>query len=55
MSWDEVVRRAEECRDRVRAAFSSSSDPGDVAVRWFREDTFEHYDEHTAEIRAFVA
>ena len=55
MSWDEVVRRAEECRDRVRAAFSSSPDPGDVAVRWFQEDTFDHYDEHTAEIHAFVA
>ena len=55
MSWDEVVGRAEECRDRVRAAFSSSPDPGDVAVRWFNEDTFDHYDEHAAEIRAFVA
>ncbi len=55
MSWDEVVRRTEQSHDRVRAAFSSSPDPGDVAVRWFSEDTFDHYDEHAAEIRAFVA
>jgi uncharacterized protein (TIGR03083 family) len=55
MSWDEVVRRTEQGRDRVRAAFSSSPDPGDTAVGWFRDDTFDHYDEHTAEIRAFVA
>lgn len=55
MSWDEVVRRAEQGRDRARAAFSSSPDPGDAAVGWFKEDTFDHYDEHEAEIRAFVA
>ncbi len=55
MSWDEVVRRAEHGRDRVRTAFSSSPDPGDTAVEWFRDDTFDHYDEHTAEIRSFVA
>ena len=55
MRWDEVVRYAERSHDRVRAAFSSSPDPGDVATRWFREDTFDHYDEHAAEIRAFVA
>lgn len=55
MSWDEVVGRAEQQHDRVRAAFSSSPDPGDTAVGWFRDDTFDHYDEHTAEIRAFVA
>jgi|SRR5215210_2487261 len=55
MSWDEVVRRAEQGRDRVRAAFSSSTDPGEAATGWFRDDTFDHYDEHTAEISAFVA
>ena len=55
MSWDDVVRYAEQSHDRVRAAFSSSPDPGDVAIRWFTEDTFDHYDEHAAEIRAFVA
>ena len=55
MTWDEVVRRLEQGHDRVRAAFSSSPDPGETAVEWFRDDTFDHYDEHTAEIRAFVA
>lgn len=55
MSWDEVVGRAEQGHARVRAAFSSSPNPGDTAVEWFRDDTFDHYDEHTAEISAFVA
>ena len=55
MSWDEVVAGAEQAHDRVRAAFSTSPDPGETAVGWFRDDTFDHYDEHTAEIRAFVA
>ena len=54
MSWDEVVGGAEQAHDRVRAAFSTSPDSGDTAVGWFRDDTFDHYDEHTAEIRAFV-
>ena len=54
MSWDDVVAGAEQAHDRVRAAFSNSPDPGGTAVAWFRDDTFDHYDEHTAEIRAFV-
>ena len=54
MSWDEVVGYAQQSHERVRAAFSSSSDPGEAAVRWFTEDTFDHYDEHAAEIRAFL-
>lgn len=55
MSWDEVVGRAEQAHDRVRAAFSTSADPGEIAVEWFRDDTFDHYDEHANEIRAFVS
>ena len=54
MSWDEVVEGAEQAHDRVRTAFSTSPDPGDTAIGWFRDDTFEHYDEHTGEIRAFI-
>ena len=54
MSWDEVVGGAEQAHDRVRTAFSTSPDPADIAVGWFRDDTFDHYDEHRAEIGAFV-
>ena len=54
MSWNEVVGHAEQAHDRVRAAFSTSTDPGDIAVEWFRDDTFDHYDEHANEIRTFV-
>jgi hypothetical protein len=55
MSWGEVVRRGEQAHKHVRAAFSKSTDPGDIAVEWFRDDTFDHYDEHATEIRAFVS
>ena len=54
MSWDEVVGGAERAHDRVRAAFSTSPDPGDAAIVWFRDDTFDHYDEHRVEIEAFL-
>ena len=54
MSWDEAIGRAEQGHDRVRAAFSSSPDPGDTAIGWFQDDTFDHYDEHATEIRAFI-
>jgi hypothetical protein len=53
MSWDEVVARAEQGHDRARAALSAIEDPPDEAVQWFTDDTFGHYDEHAAEIRAF--
>ena len=42
MSWEEVVEGAEQAHDRVWAAFSTSPDPGDTAVEWFRDDTFDH-------------
>jgi hypothetical protein len=53
MSWDEVIRKAEESRERVRAALSAFDDPPELALRWFRDDTFDHYQEHAAQIRAF--
>ncbi len=53
MSWDEVIGRAEQSRERVRAALSSLDDPPTLAVEWFTDDTFGHYEEHGAEIRAF--
>jgi hypothetical protein len=54
MSWDDVVGRAEQAHNRVRAAFSTSPHPGETATEWFRDDTLDHYDEHAAEIGAFV-
>jgi hypothetical protein len=55
MSWDEVVVGSERNRERVRDALRSLPSLTDEAIDEFRGETFEHYEEHTAEIRAFAA
>jgi hypothetical protein len=55
-SWDAALARAEAGRERARAALAEFDDAiPDLAARWFREDTFEHYDEHAEQIRVFNA
>ena len=55
-SWDAALARAEAGRERARAALSGFGDAiPDLAAQWFREDTFEHYDEHAEQIRVFNA
>jgi hypothetical protein len=53
MGWDEAIRRAEGNRSRVRAAMAAFDEPPELAVQWFTDDTFDHYEEHAAEIRVF--
>ena len=53
LSWDEVVARAEQGRQRARTALSAFDDIPERATTWFVEDTTEHYEEHQAQIRAF--
>jgi hypothetical protein len=55
MSWDEVVSRSEASRERIRTVFAALSDVPPAAESEFVEETFEHYDEHTAEIERFAA
>jgi DinB superfamily len=53
-SWDAALARTEAGRGRARAALSRFDDAiPDLAAQWFREDTFEHYDEHAEQIRVF--
>ena len=55
-SWDRAIARAEAGRERARAALSSfDGDVPELAAQWFREDTFEHYDEHAEQVRVFDA
>lgn len=54
MTWDEVVSGAAEMRQRARAAFEAIAEPTEEAVEDFSGETFEHYEEHTAEIAAFA-
>jgi hypothetical protein len=55
LSWDEVVARAEQGRERARTALSAFDDIPERATTWFVEDTTEHFMEHEAQIRAFHA
>lgn len=53
-SWDEVIASADDARRHVRDAFERAPE-GDKPSQWFGEETFEHYDEHAQQIRAFLA
>ena len=55
MAWDEILTRADQDRERVRAAFSAFADPPPKALELFADETYDHYEEHEAEIRAFNA
>jgi len=54
VTWDEVIAQAERNRERVRAALSAFEDLPEEAVTLFTDETFEHYEEHAAQIRASV-
>ena len=53
MSFDDVLRGAEEARSHARGVWASLPQVSDEAARFFADETWEHYDEHGAEIRAF--
>jgi hypothetical protein len=53
MSFEEVLRGAEEARARARSVWSALPEVSGEAERFFAEETSEHYDEHRAEIQAF--
>jgi hypothetical protein len=55
MSWDDIVSRSEAARQRIRGALASLSEISSAAESEFVEETFEHYDEHAAEIERFAA
>jgi hypothetical protein len=55
MSWDEVMEAATRARERARSALAASSEINQAVAELFAGETFDHYDEHAAEIRAFIA
>ncbi len=55
MTWDEVVTGAEEGRMHARSALQAMSQVTDKAAEEFSDETFDHYEEHRAEIAAFGA
>ncbi|MFL5737058.1 MAG: maleylpyruvate isomerase N-terminal domain-containing protein [Actinomycetota bacterium] len=53
MSFEDVLRDAEDARARARSIWSTLPTVTDDAARFFSDETAEHYDEHRVEIRAF--
>jgi hypothetical protein len=53
LTWDDVIERAEQARSRVRTALTLFDGVPATAVEWFEDDTFDHYEEHGAEINVF--
>ena len=46
--------RVVSARVRARAALTALEQPSDAAIEEFAGETFDHYDEHAAELRAFA-
>jgi hypothetical protein len=55
MAWDEIVSRSEAARERIRGALASLTEIREAAESEFVDETFDHYDEHAAEIERFAA
>lgn len=54
MLWDDVILQSEQNRERARSALGALATITDEAVEEFAGETFEHYTEHAAELRAFA-
>jgi len=54
LEWDDMLARAEQARERMRAAASGLEELTPLAVEWIEGDTFEHYEDHSGQIQAFL-
>ena len=54
MIYQEAMARALEDRERARAALSALPEVTDEAASWFKEETLDHYIEHTEEVSRFA-
>ena len=55
MTWDQIIVQSERNRELVREAMQALPTLTDEALEEFRGETYAHYDEHAAEIRAFAS
>jgi hypothetical protein len=54
MLYQEAMARALADREAAREALSALPDVTDEAAAWFKEETFDHYQEHTEEVSRFA-
>lgn len=55
MSWAEVEAGAIEARRKVHAAWAALPEIDDEAAKWFAEEGPEHYTDHLADLRRWMA
>ena len=54
MVYEEAMARALADRERARRAFEEFPNVDANAASWFKEETFDHYEEHTEEIARYA-
>lgn len=54
MAWEDILSGVAAMRERARAALEALPELTDEAAGDFSGETFEHYEEHAAEIAAFA-
>jgi hypothetical protein len=54
LGYGDLLTETERIREGMHAAWAALPEPGDEAAAWFAEETFTHYEEHAAEIRAYL-
>jgi hypothetical protein len=55
MSWDQIIIESEANRVKARDALQALATVTDEAADEFGGETFDHYDEHAVQVRAFGA
>lgn len=54
LSYEEAMKSALADREAARNALTALPEVTDEASSWFKEETFDHYQEHTEEISRFA-
>ena len=54
MLYQEAMARALADREAAREALRALSEVTEEAASWFKEETFDHYQEHTEEVSRFA-
>ena len=54
MLYQEAMSRALADREAAREALTGLAEVTDEAASWFKEETFDHYQEHTEEVSRFA-
>jgi Mycothiol maleylpyruvate isomerase N-terminal domain len=55
LTWDQIVVQSEQNRGRAREALLALETLTPEAIEEFAGETFDHYDEHAVELRAFMS